>query len=422
MNRITQFSRRSFLQSASAFLALPHLETFAAKDSSKDIKRMIFLGQGYGFVGKSFYPSQAGKFSEMGLTEGMSPLKNHQNDISLLGNLENIGATNPHQGSLTFLTGASYANPQAFKNTISCDQIAANQLSKDTRYGSLTLSTKERASGHGSGVSSMAWNFHGKPISGLNTSLELYNTLFSKHESQKQILARIKEERSILDAMKLNVSSFNRNLAKTDQEKLDEYFQSIREIELSLKKQIEWSKIPKPKASFKHPKEVDGEAEVKLMFDMICLALQTDQTRVITYMMPSQSVLSSMGLSVPVHSLSHYNISAEREVWAKQRDHKCMELLGYLLDKLKKTKDKNGLNLYDSTVLAYGSNIRNTHTIKDFALILSGGAINNLRLGESIKLPKATPLQNVWLTLLQETGVPVKRFSSSTGPIPELLT
>ena len=73
-------------------------------------------------------------------------------------------------------------------------------------------------------------------------------------------------------------------------------------------------------------------------------------------------------------------------------------------------------------MLAYGSNIRNTHTIKDFAVILSGGAINNLRLGESIKLPKATPLQNVWLTLLQETGIPIKSFSSSTGSIPDLLT
>ena len=158
------------------------------------------------------------------------------------------------------------------------------------------------------------------------------------------------------------------------------------------------------------------------MFDMICLALQTDQTRVITYMMPSQSVLSSMGITIPVHSLSHYNISAEREVVAKQRDHKCMELLGYLIGKLKSTQDKNGFNLYDTSVLAYGSNIRNTHTIKDFPVILSGGAIKKLRLGESLKLPKATPLQNVWLTLLQETGVPAKSFSSSTGPIPELLT
>ena len=422
MNQITQFSRRSFLQSATALLALPQLETFASKSSSKEIKRMIFLGQGYGFVGKSFFPSTAGKFSEIGLTEGMAPLKKHQNDISILGNLENIGATNPHQGSLTFLTGASYANPRGFKNTVSCDQIAASQLCQDTRYSSLTLSTKERASGHGSGVSSMAWNFHGKPISGLESSLELYNKLFSANETKEQILARIKEERSILDAMKVNITSMNRNLAKNDQEKLDEYFQSIRHIELGLKKQIEWSNFPKPKADFKHPKELDGEAEVKLMFDMICLALQSDQTRVITYMMPSQSVLSSMGLSVPVHSLSHYNISPEREVWAKQRDHKCMELLGYFIDKLKSTKDKNGLNLYDTSVLAYGSNIRNTHTIKDFPVILSGGGIKNLRLGESLKLPKATPLQNVWLTLLQETGLPVKSFSSSTGTVKEILS
>ena len=101
-------SRRLFLQTASAFLALPYLESLASEKTDKDIKRMIFLGQGYGFVGKSFYPSEDGKFSDIGLTEGMSPLKKHQSDISILGNLENKGATNPHQGSLTFLTGAAY--------------------------------------------------------------------------------------------------------------------------------------------------------------------------------------------------------------------------------------------------------------------------------------------------------------------------
>ena len=99
-----------------------------------------------------------------------------------------------------------------------------------------------------------------------------------------------------------------------------------------------------------------------------------------------------------------------------------MELLGYFLDKLKNTKDMNGQSLYDTSLVVYGSNIRDRHTIKDFPVILSGGAIKKLKLGHSIKLPKATPLQNIWLTLLQESGIPVNNFSSSSGNTPQILT
>ena len=421
MSIITSLNRRSFLKSASALLALPYLETYAADSKVKKAKRMVFLSQGFGFVEDSFYPTQAGKFSKIGLTEGMSSLKKHVNDITLLDNLINLGATNPHVGSATFLTGAAYTNPNAIKNTISCDQVAANYLCKDTRYSHLTLTTKDD-SGHGKTAKSLSFDRNGNPVSGIATSLGLYQTLFSANESKERVLMRIQKERSVLDTMKLNVKSVTGNIAKSDNEKLDEYFQSIREIELSLKKQVEWVNIPKPKAPFSYPQNPDGEAEVKLMFDMMALAFQTDQTRVASYMMPSQSVLSSMGITVPVHALSHYSISAERKVLARKRDKKCTELFGYFLDKLKATKDQNGESLYDNSLVCYGTNIRTVHAIIGFPVFLSGGAIKNLRLGESIKLPKNTPLQNVWLTLLQQTGIPIDKFSSSTGTVSQILS
>ena len=93
---------------------------------------MLFLGQGYGFVNASFYPTEAGKFSKIGLTHGLQNLKEHQNDVTLLGNLVNKGVGNPHCGSLTLLTGAAYSSPRGIKNTVSCDQVAAQYLCKDT--------------------------------------------------------------------------------------------------------------------------------------------------------------------------------------------------------------------------------------------------------------------------------------------------
>lgn len=419
MSRLTNVSRRSFLASASACLALPSLDTFAATNVvANPSKRMVFLGQGYGFL-PEFYPKEAGKFSEIGLTEGLSPLKKHQDDITLLGNLLNVGTTNPHCGSLTFLTGAAYSSPNSIKNSVSCDQVAAEHLCRDTRYSHLTLGTEDKK-GHGDRCLSMAWDKKGSPISGINTSLELYDKLFSATESKEQVMRRIKTRRSVLDGLKVNAKSIAHQIARTDKDKLDEYYQTIRQVELGLKKQLDWATTPKPTAPYGHPETIDGESEVKLMFDMIALAFQTDQTRVSSYMMPSQSVLTSMGITIPVHALSHYNISEERKVNAGYRDKKCTELFGYLLDRLKEKTDLNGQRVYDNCIVSYGTNIKSTHGIKDFPLFLSGGGIKNLRRGESIKLPKDTPLANVWLTLLQQAGLRIDRFSHSTGLLPEL--
>lgn len=420
MSILKNISRRSFLVSAGACLALPKLESFAASTAKDNNKKMIFIGQGYGFTEKSFYPEKAGRFSQIGLTDGLSPLEKHKNDFSLVGNLLNIGAGNPHCGSLTFLTGAAYTNPRNVKNSISCDQIAAEYLGKTSRYSSLVLSTNETKGGHGPALS-MSWDKGGNPIAGINSSLALYKKLFASSEDKSTLLNRIKKRKSILDSMRINASGVSTKIAKTDKEKLDEYFQSLRQVELGFKRQVDWVNVAKPKAPFDLPEEIDGEKEIKLMYDMIALAIQTDQTRVISYMLPEQSLLNSMDITMPVHSISHYNLSTERTEKSMQRDRKCTELFGYLLDQLKEKKDEQGQRLFDSCLIAYGTNICAGHKIVDFPLFLSGGALN-LRLGESLMLSKKnTPLANVWLTLLQEAGVPIEKFSHSTGTEKDLL-
>jgi hypothetical protein len=416
-------TRRSFLKSASALLALPYLETFGDGTNSKIKKKMIFFGQGYGFVNKTFYPTEPGKFSKIGLSEGLYNLKENQNNVTLLENLINDGANDPHSGSLTLLTGAAYSNPNSIKNSVSVDQVAADYLCKDTRYSSLILSTKDIHGGHGRKALSLSWDKNGKPLSGLTDSMKTYYALFSNNEDPKKIKARIDAKRSILDDLKLNIKSFTKNIAHSDKDKLDEYFQSIRQIELKLKKEIEWSSVPKPKAPFDAPEdELDGETEIKLMFDLMILALQTEQTRVATYMMPSGILLKSLDINIGSHSLSHYTASSERTKFAKTRDAKYMELFNGFITKMKNTRDRQGQSLYDSSTICYGSNLRSKHTMKGMPMLLSGGGIKKLRLGESLFLPKDTALQNVWLTLLQENGIPVKNFSSSTGSLPELLS
>lgn len=425
-------NRRSFLRvSSGTLLAVPFLETFAnAKTVAKTPpKRVVFLGGGFGFTKDSFYPTKAGRFSEIGMTEGLAPLERHKNDITMVANLSNFGATNPHGGSTSYLTGANVAGTpgKRFHNSISCDQVIARHIGHDTRYSSLVLSAKEpdggQNSGHGHGLS-LSWDDSGTPIPGINKPIELYYQLFANPNDSRQALdARLKKKQSILDLVKINGTNVKRTLSRNDQEKLDEYFTGIRQVEQGLERQAKWADIPKPQAPFEAPDEgVTGEQAIQLMYDMMIIALQTDVTRVVTYRQPVCSLLAGMGMTLKAHSLSHYGFSQPRIEASKQRDEKCSQLLSHFLDRLKQAKDMDGSPLFDNCIVSYGTNLRSGHELKNLPAILSGGAAKGIKKGEHIILPeKDTPLANYWLTLMKQAGIEIESFSHSTGTIPELL-
>ncbi len=425
-------SRRSFLRVGSSVLAVPFLETFASSKvaSAAPPKRVVFLGGGFGFTKDTFYPDKAGRFSDIGLTEGLSPLKRHQDDITMVANLSNHGATDPHGGSVSYLTGANVAGTpgKRFHNSISCDQILANHIGKDTRYSSLTLSAREvdggQNSGHGAGLS-LAWDESGNPLPGINRPLDLFYTLFTNpNDSREALDARLKNKQSILDLVRVNGSGMKRTLSKGDQEKLDEYFTGVRQVEKGLERQAQWADVPKPEAPFQAPAEgLTGEEAIHLMYDMIIIALQTDATRVVTYRQPVCDLLAGMGVTLKAHSLSHYGFSEPRIQASRERDKKCSALFGHFLDRLKEAKDIDGSRLYDNCIVSYGTNLRSGHELKNLPAILSGGGAKAIKHGRHIILPKEdTPLANYWLTLMQQAGVPQDSFSHSTGIVPELLS
>ena len=158
------------------------------------------------------------------------------------------------------------------------------------------------------------------------------------------------------------------------------------------------------------------------MYDMIIVALQTDSSRVVTYRQPVCSVLQGMGVALKAHSLSHYGFSQPRTLASRERDRKCSELFGHFLDRLKAAKDMDGSRLFDNCIVSYGTNLRSGHELKGLPAILSGGGAKDIKHGRHIVLPENdTPLANYWLTLMQQAGLPIDRFSHSTGVIPELL-
>jgi len=372
----TASSRRSFIRAGSSLIALPFLQTFATaqQQNSTTPKRLVFLGGGYGFTKESFFPSESGKFSEIGLPQGMKPLEKYKNDLTYVSNLHNPKITDPHAGTAGYLSGS--------KLKISCDQVFAQKVGHNSRFPSLVLSSAGNESGHGSGGISLSNAAGGKPMAGIKRPIDLYHKLFANNkQSPKQLNETLANKRSILDVVSTNASSIKHRVARQDKEKMEEYFDSLRDIEVGLQRQAEWSKVPKPKPTIDAPAPggLLASDEITLTLDLIILALQTDSARVATYRVPTNILLKELEITISAHQMSHYKSSASKREASEKRDKRLMEFYAYFIDKLKATKDRNGESLYDTTIASYGSNLRTGHTLKSCPALLTGGGSTNLK-------------------------------------------
>ena len=424
----TKPNRRHFLRGAGALIALPALESigfrrFASAAASIKVlppKRSIFLGIGFGVTKETWFPDADKTGTDYELSEGLAPLARHQSDLTIVQGCANQYTNEAHWGSTFWLTGANrYSVPgQNMANSISVDQVVAQHLGQDTRFSSLPLNGSD-LQGHGPGLS-LAWDQRGKPVAGHNDPVQVFHKLFSAEEMPlEQRQAAIAENRSVLDAIMTDAKRVQRGLSKDDTVKLDEYFQGIRDIETRLNKDEDWLDVPKAKAPLDVPESGQkGKPEIEIMQDLMVAALQTDSTRSLTYRMPGQSLLQSLGLKNSSHNVSHYSPGQRMEA-SKQRDKVHSELLARLIDKLKATREADGSSLFDHTAVAFGSNISSIHYLTNCPTILTGGGAN-LKLGQHLVLPKDTPLCNVWLTILHGMSIDVERHGDSSGVVKEL--
>ncbi len=423
-------TRRHFLRSGSALIALPFLSSLgfrrfaAAAMPVTPAKRMIFLGMGFGVTKETWYPDVKQTGADYTLPPGLAPLARHQKDFSLVQGLTNRYSEDAHGGSTYWLTGANvHEGGASSHNSISVDQVAAAALGKDTRFASIQLNGSDKdlsGPGHGAGLS-LAWDNRGKPIAGMNSPLAVFHRLFSAEQIPlDQLRLRMTQKRSLLDAVQVEAQDLQRGLAKNDVEKLDEYFQGLREIELRIARDEQWQSIPKPKAPLSEPPEGrSGVEEIKLMYDLMVAALQTDSTRVLTYRLPISNLLTSLGIKVAAHDMSHYS-PGERMEASQKRDVTHSQLLAGLLDKLKDTKEADGTRLLDHTTVVFGSNLSHVHNLTNCPTLIAGGGAG-VKLGHHLVAAKDTPLCNAWLTLLQGNGVNVERHGDSSSTLKGLL-
>lgn len=425
-------SRRTLLRATGATIALPVFESLAggrraaAAAATTRPKRIVFLGFGWGVTNETWFPDRATTGAGYALPPGLAPLERHKPRFSVIQGLSNKFTTEAHWGSTFWLTGANrFGEPgKSFSNSISADQVAAAAWGEATRFESLQFGTLDAAnSGHGPGLS-LAWDAQGRPLAGLDSPVAAFHRLFSgESQSLAERQALLAAQRSVLDAVRADAARVRKGLGAADADKLDEYLQSIRDIETRLAKESQWLTVPKPKPAgeVREPAAtMPGQDEIKVMYDLIVAALETDSTRVVTYRQPVGTLLKGIGVgNVAPHDMSHYQ-PGERMEASKKRDAKQSELLAGLLDRLAAVKEPDGSSLLDHTTVVYGSNIRTIHYLDNCPTLVAGGG-SGIRLGEHVVVPDKTPLANLWLTLLQGSGVKADKHGDSTGVVKEIL-
>ncbi len=430
------FTRRALLKSSSATIALPLLESFgfrkfaSATEAAKAPKRMIWMGMGYGVTADKWFPERDEVGPDYAFPKILKPLEKHREDLTFIQNLMHQHSQDGHSGSTFWLTGANrYAVPgQSFHNTISVDQLAAETLGNDTRFTSIQLCAKGTAAsggdGHGPGLS-LAWNRSGKPVSGLDTPVAAFHRLFSDENTPlEERQARLNEQRSVLDTVMSDANAVKKKISQSDNEKLDEYFQSVREIEVRLSKEEQWLDVEKkhPQNPVSEPGEsLLGFEEMGVMADLMVAAMQVDATRVFTYRMPVDTMIASLGAGMSAHTMSHYSHGERRDV-SEMRDLHNAKFLAAFIDKMKASKEADGSSLFDNTTLTMGTNLFSVHTLRNCPTLVVGGG-SGFAHGRSLVVSDAkTPLCNLWLSQLKGSGVDAESFGDSTGVIDELLT
>ena len=421
-----QMDRRLFLRGAGSLIALPFLPSLlSAADPAATLprpKRFIALGFGWGVTNETWYPAVTDTGAAYALPSGLAPLARHRQDFTLLQGLHHQHSNEAHWGSTFWLTGANRysVSGSSFSNSISLDQVIANDIGQKTRFPSLRFNSPDvDNSGHGLGLS-LSWDARGKPLAGLNSPLLAYHRLFSdENTSLAERQAQIEAQRSVLDTVLVDARRVGRDLNHEDKHKLDEYLQGVRDIEKRLERDSLWLNVAKAPPPFAAPQAgIVGKNEIELTYKLIVAALQTDSTRVVTYRQSVQELLISLGISILPHDMSHYN-PGERMEASQRRDIAQSELLAGLIDQLKAVREPDGTSLFDHTCLIYGSNIRTIHYLDNCPTLIAGRGAG-IKLGQHLVEAKGTPLCNAWLTLLQGLGVPAKSHGDSTGILTSL--
>jgi len=440
---ITRMSlpRRTFLRGMGAVLGLPLLDAMvpalaAAAESSKAPRRLGFVylpnGVSMNFKGVNYWKPR-GVGADFEFSPILTPLSAFRDRLVVVSGLSHHqadvlqdGANGDHtRGTSSWLTGVHPRHTEGADvlNGVSADQIAAGKLGQDTALPSLELATDLNylAGSCENGYScvymnTLAWSSATTPLPTENNPRIVFERLFGEGGTSAQRLAQARERASILDSVTDELGRLVRTLGPGDRSKVDDYVDSVREVERRIQRVETHAATSAP--TLDRPMGIPErfDEHVRLMFDLQCLAFQSDITRVVTFMLGRElnfRTYPEIGITEGHHGLSHHSDDPNKLArYAKLNTYQA-QLFAAFLERLRATPDGDG-NLLDHSMFLYGASLSNPnlHAHYDLPLLVVGGGLKG---GRHLAHPTDTPMTNLLLTMLDKSGIPTEKLGDSTG-------
>lgn len=433
-------SRRSFLRGAGVALSLPMLDAMIppfgrsalAAGTGELPRRMVAIQTTLGILPHYFWPEvdgvdcsktqETGKIPHypLGAIKDYKPspylevLKDFRSNMTVFCGLSLPGVDGGHANDKSLFTGAPHPTSSTFKNSISVDQLAAERIGSRTRIPVLVT----RINGS-EGMMSVTRG--GVRIPEQRSVSALYRQMFVQGTAAQinARLADLKKGKSLLDFVNDSAKNLQKDLGPKDRDRLEQYFTSVRDLEVQLHEAQEWEKKPKPKVSMAEPEDgKDFLTRSKKMYDIIRLALETDSTRLVTVIIDTNGLHSEItGVTSATHPLTHHGNRPETLTELRKIETTQFESLAGLLAGLQGTKEK-GESLLDRTMVFYGTCMgsANGHTNHNFPMLLAGGGFKHKgMLAFNTQPIKNYPLCNLYVSMLQRLGLEIDKFATSTG-------
>lgn len=439
-----KISRRTILRGAGALVSLPFLESVAPRAAfgstvpSRPV-RMAFMFVPNGINMDHWRPAAPGRLGELPST--LTSLNGLKSEFSVISGLSQMkafangdGPGDHARSAATWLTGVQARKTAGtdIQCGISVDQVAANELGKLTKFASLELGCERGAlagncdSGYSCAYSSaISWRSENTPNSKEANPRVLFERLFGSPDDIETAEARAKRQKydlSILDFVSQDAEALHKKLGTRDQQKVEEYFSSIRDIEARLKnyesqaKQMNLDGLQVPRGT-----PQDRGEHIRLMGDMMVLAFQADLTRISTFMFANEGsnrAYKELGIADGHHDISHHGNAEDKLAKKAQIDRYHLDQFAYILDRMSKIDDGNG-TLLDNSLILFGGGISdgNRHNHDDLPLILAGRGGGGVPVGQHLVYNNRTPLTNLFLNMLDKVGVRMDHLGDSTGKL-----
>jgi hypothetical protein len=446
--RFLSVDRRRFLKGLGACLALPALESIqpltvvAAQGKTVAAaapKRMAFMYFPNGAHQAHWWPTGEGK--DFVFNRTMQPLEALKGKLQVIGGLDHRNATPGPDGAGdharangTFLTGVRVKKTAGgdIKAGTSIDQIVAQQIGHLTRFPSLELSCDSvRKSGNcDSGYScayqfNLAWRSATTPVAPEPNPRLVFERLFGSGpagQRKEHLKMRQQQQRSILDFVMDDANTLQRKVSARDKQKLDEYLTSVREIEKRIASAERFGAPPDPAVDTPAGIPPSYQEHMRIMYEMLVLAFQTDSTRIATLLLAhdgSNRAFPDIGIPEGHHSLSHHRNNEEMMDKIGRIDQWYLQQFAWFLNKMEQTKDLDGRSLLDNSMIVYGcgNSDGNRHTHVNLPVILAGGGGGTLQTGRYLKLD-GVPMSNMLLSLADRMGAKsISQFGDATGKL-----